>query len=56
MRGSDAWQATKKADEEMVKLRYQRLAELRKRASAGGADGRAAQLVATELEDLDAER
>lgn len=56
MRGSDAWQATKKADEEVVKLRLKRLAELRKRASAGGADGRAAALVATELEDLDGER
>jgi hypothetical protein len=56
MRGSDAWQETKRADEEIVKLRLKRLEELRRRASAGGADGRAAALVAAELEDLDGER
>jgi hypothetical protein len=56
MLGSDSWAATKAGDDALVDLRMRRLAELRLRAAQGGADGRAAALVASELEDLDGER
>jgi len=56
MLGSESWAATKATDDALVALRYRRMAELRLRAAQGGADGRAAALVAAELEDLDGER
>ena len=56
MLGSEAWAETRKQDEQLVALRIKRLAELRLRAAAGGADGRAAALVAAHLEDIDGER
>jgi hypothetical protein len=56
MVGGNAWRGSKEKDEALVALRLKRMAELRMRASGGGADGRAAALVASELEDLDGER
>jgi hypothetical protein len=56
MLGGEGWRERKDADDALVALRYQRMAELRRRAAAGGADGFAAQLVARELADLDGER
>ena len=56
MVGSEGWQQRKEADDEFVALRYKRMAELRLRAAGGGADGAAAALVASELDDLDGER
>mmetsp|Transcript_6837 Transcript_6837/g.12695 ORF Transcript_6837/g.12695 Transcript_6837/m.12695 type:complete len:346 (-) Transcript_6837:162-1199(-) len=56
MRGGDSWRDSKAKDEALVALRVKRMAELRTRAHGGGVDGRAAALVAAELEDLDGER
>lgn len=56
IRGGEGWADRKRADDELVALRLQRLAELRARSSRGGADGRAAALVSEELQDLDGER
>jgi hypothetical protein len=56
MVGGENWRERKEADDALVALRYQRMAELRRRAAAGGVDGIAAALVSKMLEDLDGER
>lgn len=44
MQGGEGWRERKEADDALVALRYQRMAELRRRALAGGADGSAAKV------------